>query len=1005
MMKRYEFGPGEQACLEKLRVPLAVYQVLAEKMMPLAVSAGFCELFGFADHGEAYRVMQEDMLSTVHPDDTGRVTDAISRFAAGNDKMELVHRVKQWHSPGYRFIHSVTEHVDLESGERLAYAWYMDEGSMQGDNDTPEVRMSDSFRAALHEESIMQISHYDPLTGLPNMSYFFELAEEGKKALRSRGKTPVVLLADLNGMKFFNQKYGFAEGDKLIRAFSQVLASHFERQYCSRFGQDHFAAFGENDGLEEKLNRVIAECAAMNGDRSLPIRIGIYRYSHTDPDISTACDRAKSACDSLRGRVSSGFVYFDENMLSEIENRQYIIDTFERALEEKRIQVHYQPIVRASSGKVCDEEALARWYDPEKGVLTPAQFIPVLEDVKLIYKLDLFVLEQVLEKMKAQMDAGLYIVPISINLSRADFDCCDIVEEICCRVDGAGIARDKLNIEITESVIGSDFDFMKAQVERFRSLGFHVWMDDFGSGYSSLDVLQSIRFDLLKFDLRFMERFNESESGKIILIELTRMAISLGIDTVCEGVETQEQVDFLREIGCTKLQGFFYGPPISFERIVERHEKGIQIGFENPAESEYYAAIGRINLYDAAVMARDDRNYMGSFYNTIPMAIIEATENEYRFTRCNPTYRAFMKRMFGLDISNAIEDYEDAAEKTKGMAGSGFLDTLQQCVKDGNPVVIDEKMPEGSRVHSLLKRVAVNPVTGTTALAAIVLAVMDDSSTHSSMSFAQIANALSADYFDLFYVDMETEDFVRYSSEKHYGNLNVEMHGTKFFETSRRDAMKLLYPADREEFVHAFTKENVLHALEAQGSFTVTYRLLMDGKPVFVNMKAVRMESDDDRHIVIGVNNINVQMQERKTQEQLEDERVAYARLAALNGDYLCFYTVDPATDKYIEFNASSDYAELGLAKTGEQFFLASRNNSKNVVYREDQEYVRTQFTKEKIMREIEKNGIFLMQYRLMIDGKPVHALLKAALLKEKGGQQLIIGVSNIDSRFNRDGK
>ena len=217
--------------------------------------------------------------------------------------------------------------------------------------------------------------------------------------------------------------------------------------------------------------------------------------------------------------------------------------------------------------------------------------------------------------------------------------------------------------------------------------------------------------------------------------------------------------------------------------------------------------------------------------------------------------------------------------------------------------------------------------------------------------------------------------------------------------------MELLYPADREDFVRVFTKENVLHALEAQGSFTVTYRLLMDGKPVFVNMKAVRMESDDDRHIVIGVNNINVQMQERKTQEQLEDERVAYARLAALNGDYLCFYTVDPVTDKYIEFDASSDYAELGLAKTGEQFFIASRSNSKNVVYREDQEYVRTQFTKEKIMGEIEKNGIFLMQYRLMIDGKPVHVLLKAALLKEKGGQLLIIGVSNIDSRFNRDGK
>jgi diguanylate cyclase (GGDEF)-like protein len=278
-----------------------MYQILEGKMVPLVVSAGFCKLFGFADREEAGRVMTEDMLSTIHPDDTARVSEALNRFAAGEDRLELVHRVKQWHSPSYRIIHSISEHGRPEAGEKLVYAWYMDEGSMQENSDTPEVRMSDSFRVALHEESILQNSHYDQLTGLPNMSYFFELAEEGKIAFLTRGKLPAVLLADLNGMKYFNQKYGFAEGDKLIRAFSQVLSRHFGSQYCNRFGQDHFAAFTENDGLEEKLEMVIAECAVMNGERNLPIRIGIYRYTQADPDISTACDRAKSACDSLRG--------------------------------------------------------------------------------------------------------------------------------------------------------------------------------------------------------------------------------------------------------------------------------------------------------------------------------------------------------------------------------------------------------------------------------------------------------------------------------------------------------------------------------------------------------------------------------------------------------------------------------------------------------------------------------------------------------------------------------
>ncbi len=280
---------------------------------------------------------------------------------------------------------------------------------------------------------------------------------------------------------------------------------------------------------------------------------------------------------------------------------------------------------------------------------------------------------------------------------------------------------------------------------------------------------------------------------------------------------------------------------------------------------------------------------------------------------------------------------------------------------------------------------------------------MDDSARSSRLSFAQIANALSPDYFDLFYVDLETENFVRYSSEKQYGNLNVEMHGTQFFATSRRDAMHLLYPADQEEFVRSFTKENVLNALEAQGSFNLSYRLLMEEKPVFVNMKAVRLEPDK-RYIVIGVNNVNSQMQERKTQEQLEDERVAYARIAALNGDYLCFYTVNPRTDQYIAYNASSDYRGLGLSKTGEDFFNASLENGEKVICSEDMDLLREQFTKENILAEIRRSGIFLLQYRLRINGRPNRVLLKAVMLNEKDGQQLIIGISNIESRFGGEG-
>ena len=267
-------------------------------------------------------------------------------------------------------------------------------------------------------------------------------------------------------------------------------------------------------------------------------------------------------------------------MIGEVERVRYIISHLDQALEERWIKVYYQPITGAKSGKICDAECLSRWDDPEIGFMSPAYFIPILETARLIYKLDIYVLERILEKIKAQMAEGLPIVPHSINLSRSDFESCDIVEEIRRRVDDAGIARDRITIEITESMVGSDFDFMKAQTERFRELGFKVWMDDFGSGYSALDVLQDIRFDLLKFDMRFMQRFEEGDESRIILTELIHMAGKLGIDTLCEGVETEEQAEFLREAGCGRLQGYYFSKPVPYEVIIERFRNGTDIGYE-----------------------------------------------------------------------------------------------------------------------------------------------------------------------------------------------------------------------------------------------------------------------------------------------------------------------------------------------------------------------------------------------------------------------------------------
>ena len=852
-----------------------------------------------------------------------------------------------------------------------------------------------------------QLKHYiedlnhqlltDKLTGLPNVRHFFRLAVAEKDRLLSEGKQSAMLYFDIIGMKHYNRQFGFEAGDQLICEFAQLLARHFGEEHVCRFSGDHFAAVAEEDRLEESLREVFRQCPEANEGQPLLISVGIYPNRLEEVDVSAACDRAKYACDQNKGVYASSFSWFDESMLKEGELYRYIYGSLDRALAEGWVKVYYQPIIRAADGKVCDEEALSRWIDPVMGFLSPADFIPALEEAKLIYKLDLYVVEQVLKKIKRQAEAGLYVVPQSINLSRSDFDSCDIVEEIRKRVDDAGIERGMITIEITESVIGSDFDFMKEQVARFQKLGFPVWMDDFGSGYSSLDVLQQIHFDLIKFDMRFMERFNEGDESRIILTELMKMAIGLGMETVCEGVELPEQVAFLREIGCTRIQGFYYGKPLPFEGILSLFEKGTTLEFENPAESEYYASTGRINLYDMAILSDEDDENLRRYFNTLPMSIIEVNGTKIKYNRCNKSYRDFLQRAFGIGFTMEELDYSSMPEGP----GATFMNAVIRCSRDGKRALVDEKINEDTTLHAFVRRVAVNPVTGTAAVAAAVLAVIKDGE-NAGTNYAHIAKALSADYVNLYYVNLDTGRFTEYSPDAAREDLALERHGENFFSTSREDAKQHIYKDDQEYFISAFNRENIEKNLDAQGTFTLTYRLLIKGKPTYVNMKAVRMQHDRS-HIIIGVNNVDAQTRQKEALARIQAEQATYSRISALMQGVICIYTIDPETNRYTEYSSTKDYAGLNLPKEGEDFFAQSRMESTRHVYPDDITKFQTLLTRDNILEEIKKNGYCAFQYRMLLEGEITYVSLKAALVEEQDGPQLIIGINNIDAQVRRE--
>ena len=848
MMKRYVFGDAEGTALEKLRVPLAVYQFLNKRVVTVLVSDGFVELLGYDSREKAVYAMDNNMYEDTHPDDKSHIAEAAVKFATNEGRYNVVYRTRSRAGGEYRILHAIGEHVYAEDGTRLAYVWYTDEGPYSAQSHESLLAVDFDIRHALQGKGVSDNSSYDALTGLPSMSYFIDLVNPWRREHRGGNGNTAIVYINLCGMKHYNRRFGFAEGDHMLRRFAGILERQFGQQNCSRFGSDHFCVFTVTDQLEENLEHIFEEFRSDKTRPSLPVHAGIYPEIYGILGVSAECDRAKYACDVLHNIRISGFRYFDKSMLSQAEKRHYYIDNLNRAIKEKWIQVYYQPIIRAANRRVSNEEALARWVDPVRGLISPAEFIPVLEEAKLIYKLDLYVLEQVLEKIKIQEQEGLYVVPTSINLSRSDFDSCDIVEEIRRRVDAAGVSRSLLNIEVTESTIGKDFEYMKSQIIRFCELGFHVWMDDFGNGYSALDMLQSIHFDLIKFDMYFMKEFSNGDKSRILLTELIRMAISLGMDTICEGVETEEQVSFLQEVGCTMMQGYFFCRPIPMDAILERYRSGTQIGFENPDESDYYAAIGKINLYDLAILSNDDEEVFEHYFNTIPMAIVESTEAHFMLVRSNTSYRSLMMQLVGrFPIGQRVSFQEG-----DGITSRGFLNALHECANKGSKMLLEDRLSDGTVMQVFLKNIACNPVTGANAVAIAVLTITHPDNSHSPVSFTHLAKALTSDYITLYYANIRTGRFVEYRRSDELDEPEAERFGDDFFTAIRNSASQKAAAEDVESLLAALTKENILRSIEEMGSFVLFFRAKVFGKMTPVNLKAVRIKNDRD-HIILGL--------------------------------------------------------------------------------------------------------------------------------------------------------
>ncbi|SEA05532.1 diguanylate cyclase (GGDEF) domain-containing protein [Oribacterium sp. KHPX15] len=456
---------------------------------------------------------------------------------------------------------------------------------------------------------------FDPLTGLLSRRSFLKKAQNDIPGLIKRYGQAVVLTLDLKDMKGFNTSFGQEAGDLLLCSISNILKQHFGKEYCSRFGEDRFYVFTRAVGIDIELNGIIKQIQNINNGHTLPVRIGIYGIEDENISVDVACNRARMACDTLRNNYNSGFVWFDEKLADENTKKDYLVRNLDAAINNGWIRICLQPVMRTLTGELCGFEALSRWDDPTYGLLYPNDFIQLLELNRISYNLDFYVVKEVAKLLKERQENGLPVVPISVNLSRTDFVFNDPVTDISTLTEALGIRKSLINIEITETSLVSDNGIISRNIDRFHDEGFQVWMDDFGSGYSSLNVLKDYLFDEIKIDMGFFTNFNDK--AKTIVSMIVEMSKKLGMHTLAEGVETEEQLSFLRSIGCEKIQGNLFGSAMPCDILMkELKKKGYR--WESRSVSVMYDKAGLTNVIvdnPVALLLHDGKYFKGLYSN------------------------------------------------------------------------------------------------------------------------------------------------------------------------------------------------------------------------------------------------------------------------------------------------------------------------------------------------------------------------------------------------------
>ena len=415
---------------------------------------------------------------------------------------------------------------------------------------------------------------YDRLTGLYSKEFFYRKVKE--IFIQHPEREYDIVCSDIENFKLINDILGVPAGDRLLRGVADMYNSMVgEKGICGRFNADQFVCLLERDYeyTDEMFIKAGVQINEMSNMRNVVMKWGIYSVADRSIPVRQMCDRALLAARSIKGQYGKYFARYGEELRSKLLRQQEITDGMEAALSENQFVVYLQPKYRLMDEKLAGAEALVRWNHPKWGFQPPSEFIPLFEKNGFITKLDQFVWDRTCYLLRKWEDAGYSPVPVSVNVSRADVYQADLADILMRLVQKYSLPPSRLHLEITESGYTEDPDQIINTVTRLRELGFVIEMDDFGSGYSSLNMLNRMPLDILKLDMKFIQSETAKPVDQGILRFIMELARWMNLSVVAEGVETKEQVERLREIGCDFVQGYYFAKPMpgaDFERLLDK---------------------------------------------------------------------------------------------------------------------------------------------------------------------------------------------------------------------------------------------------------------------------------------------------------------------------------------------------------------------------------------------------------------------------------------------------